>query len=66
MLEPVYLPQLGQTMAEGTVAKWHRHEGERIEKGEYGICESCGDPIPLARLEVLPYATLCVACAAKE
>ncbi len=39
---------------------------DRIEKGEYGICESCGEPIPVARLEVLPYATLCVACAAKE
>lgn len=38
---------------------------DRIEKGEYGVCESCGEPIPAARLEVLPYATLCVACAAK-
>jgi pyruvate dehydrogenase E2 component (dihydrolipoamide acetyltransferase) len=34
MLEPVYLPQLGQTMAEGTLAKWHKQEGERVNKGE--------------------------------
>ncbi len=35
----------------------------RMEDGTYGICESCGQPIPMARLEVLPYATECVACA---
>lgn len=35
----------------------------RIEDGTYGICESCGQPIPLARLEVLPYSTECVSCA---
>lgn len=50
--------------AEDLLAKVE-HALERIEKGEYGICESCGKPIPVARLEVLPYATLCVACAAK-
>lgn len=35
----------------------------RIEDGTYGVCESCGQPIPLARLEVLPYSTECVSCA---
>ena len=35
----------------------------RIEDGTYGICESCGQSIPVARLEVLPYATECVTCA---
>lgn len=35
----------------------------KIAAGEYGICESCGRPIPLARLDALPYATLCVDCA---
>ncbi|NLW51060.1 MAG: 2-oxo acid dehydrogenase subunit E2 [Candidatus Brocadiaceae bacterium] len=34
MLEPVHLPQLGQTMTEGTVAKWHKQEGEHVAKGE--------------------------------
>jgi DnaK suppressor protein len=38
---------------------------EQIEQGTYGICESCGKSIPLARLDVLPYATLCVDCARK-
>ena len=38
----------------------------RIEEGSYGICESCGNPIPVARLEVLPYATECVSCARRS
>jgi DnaK suppressor protein len=38
---------------------------ELIDDGTYGICESCGKSIPLNRLDVLPYATLCVDCARK-
>ncbi len=35
---------------------------ERIKDGSYGICEGCNKPIPLARLQALPYATLCIKC----
>ena len=35
---------------------------ERVEAGTYGQCEACGKPIPHARLEVVPEATLCVSC----
>ena len=35
----------------------------RVSDGHYGICETCGTQIPVARLEVLPYATECVNCA---
>ena len=38
---------------------------ERIRTGKYGICLSCGKEIPQARLEALPYAFLCVNCAAQ-
>ena len=34
----------------------------KIDAKTYGICESCGQPIPKARLKALPYAALCVAC----
>ncbi|GFK94984.1 RNA polymerase-binding transcription factor DksA [Fundidesulfovibrio magnetotacticus] len=34
----------------------------RIEAGEYGICEDCGENIAPARLAVQPMATLCVHC----
>jgi DnaK suppressor protein len=33
-----------------------------IEKGNYGICERCGQPIDPARLEVRPDATMCLDC----
>ncbi len=35
---------------------------ERIEEGTYGICEECGDPISIKRLEVKPTAIYCVEC----
>jgi DnaK suppressor protein len=38
----------------------------RIEAGTYGLCESCGNAIPVERLDVLPYSTVCVACASKS
>ncbi len=39
---------------------------ERLAAGTYGICMDCGRPIPPERLEVLPYATLCVACQSRR
>jgi len=35
---------------------------EAIHAGTYGICKSCGKEIPPERLEVLPYAAMCVEC----
>jgi len=35
---------------------------ERLHSGGYGACEECQKPIPLARLEALPYAKLCIKC----
>ena len=35
---------------------------ERIDKGTYGVCERCGQPIPKERLKALPHASLCVRC----
>lgn len=34
----------------------------RMSGGNYGACEGCDKPIPLARLQALPYATLCIKC----
>lgn len=36
---------------------------ERLERGEFGRCQSCGRSIPLERLEALPTARFCVECA---
>ena len=39
---------------------------DRIKKGSYGRCEECDTVIPKARLQALPYARHCVACARKN
>jgi DnaK suppressor protein len=33
---------------------------EKIEEGTYGVCDITGEPIPLPRLEAVPYATMTV------
>lgn len=35
---------------------------ERMDRGEYGLCEECGQPIGEARLDVFPMATTCIEC----
>ncbi len=35
---------------------------ERVREGCYGVCEGCGRNIPVARLQALPYATMCIRC----
>lgn len=35
---------------------------ERMQAGQFGACESCGQAIPMARLNALPYATFCIKC----
>ncbi len=36
----------------------------RLDEGTYGLCASCGKPIPTARLDLVPWAALCVPCSA--
>ena len=38
------------------------HALEKIEDGTYGICDISGDEIPKSRLELIPWASLTVAC----
>ena len=38
------------------------HSLEKIDKGTYGICDNCGQPIAPERLEALPQANLCINC----
>jgi DnaK suppressor protein len=35
---------------------------ERLEQGEYGICEECEEQIPFKRLYAVPWAACCVPC----
>ena len=45
----------------GLLAKIERSL-ERIERGSYGECESCGEEIGWERLRARPVASLCIAC----
>src|SRR5450432_2030123 len=38
----------------------------KIEDDRYGVCESCGASIPEARLEAMPTARMCIACASNK
>jgi RNA polymerase-binding transcription factor DksA len=34
----------------------------RVKDDSYGLCRACADPIPVERLEILPYTRFCVPC----
>ena len=38
----------------------------RIEKGTYGICRDCGEPIAEARLNAIPWTRVCITCKEKQ
>jgi DnaK suppressor protein len=38
----------------------------RIDEGNYGTCERCGNPIDAARIKALPHALLCLDCKRRE
>jgi RNA polymerase-binding transcription factor DksA len=38
---------------------------DRMEKGNYGQCVECDEPISKPRLQAIPYARHCIACARK-
>jgi DnaK suppressor protein len=37
----------------------------RMEKGTYGLCAECAEPISKPRLQAIPYARHCIRCARK-
>ena len=39
---------------------------EKIADGTYGVCDSCGKPIPAGRLRAVPQSVLCMDCAQAE
>ncbi len=42
------------------------HAIQKFDDGTYGLCDSCGKPIPPERLEALPQATLCLDCKERQ
>ena len=40
-----------------------QHAIKRIESGSYGTCTKCEEEISAARLQAIPYSSLCINCA---
>ncbi len=38
----------------------------RIDKGTYGVCRDCGEPIAEARLNAIPWTRVCITCKEKQ
>jgi DnaK suppressor protein len=38
----------------------------RIDKGTYGACRDCGEPIAEARLNAIPWTRVCISCKEKQ
>jgi len=51
---------------ESMLIKKIRNSLEDIENGEYGICEDCGDEIPIERLRARPVTSFCIGCKTKR
>jgi len=39
---------------------------DRIDDGEFGLCQECGDEISIPRLKARPMTTLCINCKSKQ
>jgi DnaK suppressor protein len=37
-----------------------------FDRGTYGVCKMCGQDIDPARLQALPYVTLCLRCQQRQ
>ncbi len=42
------------------------HALAKMDRGSYGTCERCHQPIAIERLETLPWARLCISCKQKS
>ena len=38
----------------------------RLDKGTYGVCRDCGEPISDARLNAIPWTRVCISCKEKQ
>lgn len=72
---PVHLADIAPSAVDADVEVLQTERGileqindalERIERGEYGICQQCDAKISEERLKALPYTPLCVTCARGE
>jgi len=39
---------------------------QRLDRGLYGVCRDCGEPIAEARLKAIPWTRVCITCKEKQ
>jgi len=42
------------------------HALRKVQEGTYGLCDVCGQPIGIERLEIRPQAYLCMTCKTRQ
>ena len=60
----VFAQQRDLALRDASARRFHEVDAAlaRIGAGTYGRCGACGGPIAEARLEALPWASLCIEC----
>ena len=61
-VEEEFTLELRNRNREGKLIKKIEYSLERIDRGDYGYCESCGAEIGIRRFEARPTAELCIDC----
>ncbi len=59
----VTMAEYDQTMLRTLEEELHEVQAalDRLERGSYGLCVDCGQPIEIERLEAIPWAARCLA-----
>lgn len=65
---PTFARELDLTLAdnERTLLALIDRALAKVDNGTYGVCDNCGRPIGESRLEIAPWATLCIDCKRRE
>ena len=60
------IAELGGTVTDAKILQAIEEALWRIEKGTYGQCRDCGEPIAPARLNAIPWTRVCITCKEKQ
>ena len=64
-MDALQVQAMAQALEARRQGRLHRIEAalRRLDAGDYGFCEECGDEIPAKRLEIDPANERCIDCA---
>lgn len=67
-MEEIREASMNEAKLEAAQAKLRllKHALKKFDTNDYGDCETCGNEIQLARLQLMPETTQCVTCAEQQ